>query len=262
MVWIDTHCHLQEEAFSQDLPAVLSRARDAQVSAFFVVGYDLASSRRAVELAEREADVWAVVGIQPNYVQEAGDKDLLEIEKLCQSARVVALGETGLDRYWNYSGLEQQADYFIRHIELSRELGLPFVVHCREAEDEVVAILRRAAAQAPLRGVMHSFAGDEQTASACLELGLYLSFSGMLTFKRHANLRKIAQDVPRDRILVETDAPYLAPNPHRGKRCEPAHIVHTGTCIAQLWNVPPESVAHQTMRNAQALFPRLPLEKL
>jgi TatD DNase family protein len=257
MEWIDTHCHLNEDAFSPDLADVVQRAEQSGVTRMLVVGIDLASSRRAVELAERFPSVFAVVGIQPNYVQSAGANDLSAIEELSRSPRVVAIGETGLDRYWDFAPLDQQISAFEQHIELARQRDLPLVVHCREAEADVLAVLRRAAGTAELAGVMHSFSGDLATATECVALGLHISFAGMLTFKRNDALRSVAAALPAERLLLETDAPYLAPAPYRGKRNEPAYLPFTGACLAEVRKAPTETVAAVTTANARRLF-RLP----
>uniref|UniRef100_A0A7C4QRC9 TatD family deoxyribonuclease n=1 Tax=Schlesneria paludicola TaxID=360056 RepID=A0A7C4QRC9_9PLAN len=257
MEWIDTHCHLNEDAFSPDLADVVQRAEQSGVTRMLVVGIDLASSRRAVELAERFPSVFAVVGIQPNYVQSAGANDLSAIEELSRSPRVVAIGETGLDRYWDFAPLDQQIAAFEQHIELARQRDLPLVVHCREAEADVLTVLRRAAGAAELAGVMHSFSGDLATATECVALGLHISFAGMLTFKRNDALRSVAAALPAERLLLETDAPYLAPAPYRGKRNEPAYLPFTGACLAEVRKAPTETVAAVTTANARRLF-RLP----
>jgi TatD DNase family protein len=257
MQLIDTHAHLDELAFAHDLEATLDRARQAGVVAVLTIGITAETSRRAVQLAEQYPDVYAVVGIQPNYVSQMHPGDWDVIEDLAEHPRVVGIGETGLDRYWDYAPLELQQEWFDRHLELARRIDKPFVVHCREAEADVVAHLRRAAAQGPLRGVMHSFTGTQETARACLELGLYLSFAGMLTYKRNDALRAVAAATPPDRILLETDAPYLAPVPERGKRNEPAHVVLTAARLAEVRGCTLEEIAAQTTRNARELF-RLP----
>jgi TatD DNase family protein len=257
MEWIDTHCHLNEDAFATDVADVVARAVDAGVTRMIVVGIDLASSRRAVELAEQFPSVFAVVGIQPNYVQTAGDSDFAAVEELSQSPRVVGIGETGLDRYWDYAPIDRQVEFFGRHIDLARRRGLPFVVHCRDAETDVLAVLRRAAQAGPLSGVMHSFTGDLATAQECVALGMHISFAGMLTFKRNDALRAVAAALPAERLLVETDSPYLAPAPHRGKRNEPAHVCYTAGCLADVRAVSKEQIAAVTTANARALF-RLP----
>lgn len=259
--WVDTHCHLNEEAFQVDLADVVQRAVDVGVRQMLVVGCTLESSRRAVELAAQYDPVFAVVGIQPNYVQEAGPDDFHEITQLARAPKVVAIGETGLDRYWDFAPIDLQRDSFRRHIELAQQLELPFVVHCREAEADVVAVLQEAANGGLLAGVMHSFSGDLATAEACWKLGLHISFAGMVTFKRNALLREVAQQVPADRILVETDAPYLMPSPLKNdkgpKRNEPAHVRYTANLLAEIRGVSSEEFANLTTANARQLF-RLP----
>ena len=233
------------------------RAEEAGVKAMLTIGITADSSRRAVELAARFPNVYAVVGIQPNYVSAAKPEDWDEIVRLADAPKVVGIGETGLDRYWDYSPIELQAEYFDRHLELARDLKLPFVVHCRNAEDDVVAQLRRAAANGPLSGVMHSFTGSPETAAACCELGLHISFAGMLTFKRNDALRETAATIPAERLLVETDAPYLSPAPHRDKRNEPANVGLTCACLARCRDVTADEMAAATAANARRLF-RLP----
>lgn len=254
MELIDTHCHLDEDAFAVDRDEVLRRAADAGLAAVITIGTTAESSRQAVELAARYPLVHAAVGIQPNYVAQAQPGDWEIIEQLATRPKVVALGETGLDRYWDYAPIDQQRDYFARHIELSKRLDRPFVVHCRDAEADVVAQLREAAADGPLRGVMHSFTGTRETAEACLALGLYISFAGMVTFRKNHELRAAAAAVPRDRLLIETDSPYLAPIPHRGKRNEPAHVKYTAAVLAEVHGLTPDELAALTTRNARELF--------
>lgn len=251
---IDTHAHLDEDAFSVDRDEVVARAVDAGLKAIITIGTTAASSRQAVELAAKYATVYAAVGIQPNYAAEAKPGDWEIIEELARESKVVAIGETGLDRYWDYAPFDLQQDYFARHIELARSRDLPFVVHCRESEDDVVAQLRSASQAGPLRGVMHSFCGSFEVAQACLELGLYISFAGMLTFKKNIPLRETAARIPHDRLLVETDSPYLAPGPHRGKRNEPSYVLHTIDCLAQARGATRDEVAAQTTLNAETLF--------
>lgn len=251
---LDTHCHLDEPAFDGDRDEVLARARAAGVIGMVTIGTTAISSVAAVELAAKHGDVYAAVGIQPNYVAEEKAADWERIVALAAEPRVVAIGETGLDRYWDYTPFEQQAEAFDRHLELSRTTGKPFVVHCREAEADVVAQLRNAAGAGPLRGVMHSFAGDLATAEACLELGLYVSFAGMVTFKRNDALRAVAKAVPLDRILVETDAPYLSPMPHRGKRNEPGYVAHTAAVLAGVHGMRAEEFAEVVTANAMRLL--------
>ena len=251
---IDTHAHLDEQSFETDLPDVLKRAADAQVEAILTIGVTAQSSQAAVLLAKEHPQLHAVVGIQPNYVSQAGPDDFDLIAALATDPHVVAVGETGLDRYWDHSPIELQQDYFHQHIELSRRVDKPFIVHCRDAEANVVELLQEEAQTGPLMGVMHSFCGDLPTAQACLDLGLFISFAGMLTFKNNQKLRDVAKEVPLDRLLVETDSPYLAPTPLRGKRNEPSYVVHTARQLAELHGLTLEEMARVTTNNARRLF--------
>jgi TatD DNase family protein len=254
MPLIDTHAHLFEDRFARDLPAVMERAA-AVVERVICLGLDVTTSRLAVEIAAAYPLVVAAVGIQPNHAAEARPGDWAEIVSLAQSdPRVVAIGETGLDRYWDKTPFDVQRDYFARHIELARDLDKPFVIHCREAEADVVAVLREYRSRGPLRAVMHSFSGDLATARACLEMGLYVSFAGMVTYPTAQNLREVAKEVPLDRLLVETDCPYLAPQPVRGKRNEPAFVAHTAALLAAVKGVSLAEIEEHTTRNAKALF--------
>jgi TatD DNase family protein len=252
---IDTHAHLDDERFQDDLPAVLERAAAAGVRKIVTIATTAPSSAVSVALAERHAQLFATVGIHPNQAAEAGQAHWDDVLKLAVRPRVVAVGETGLDRYWDSTPFALQEDYFARHLELGRRHGLPVVIHCREAAADLVRMLRQQYERhGPVRGVMHSFAADAATAEACLAMGLYLSFSGMVTYKNAQDLRDVAKGISADRILVETDSPYLAPAPVRGKRNEPAHVVHTAVCLAALRGVEFEVFAETTTRNAQTLF--------
>ena len=231
-MFIDTHAHLDDERFKDDLPSVLERASAASLTHVLTIGIDADTSTAAVKLAEAHACLLAVVGVQPNHVAEMKPSDWGRILDLVRHPRVVAVGETGLDRYWDRAPFPLQEEYFGRHLELSRQLGKPVVIHCREAEADVVRMLRAEFSRnGPISGVMHSFTGDSATAKACLAMGLHISFAGMLTFKNNEALRKVAAEVPLDRVLVETDSPYLTPMPFRGKRNEPAYVVHTAACL-------------------------------
>jgi len=252
---IDTHAHLDDQRFVDDLPDVLRRAEVAGVERVLTIGIDAATSRAAVELAGRHPLIRAVVGIQPNSLAETKPGDWDAILKLTENPTVVGIGETGLDRYWDRAPLSLQEEYFIRHLELCRRLARPVVVHCREAEADVVRVLRAEFDRSgPIRGVMHSFTGDAATARACIEMGLHISFAGMVTFKNNQALRDVARAIPLDRLLVETDSPYLAPMPHRGKRNEPAFVKHTAECLAGVLAIPFADLAAPTTRNARVLF--------
>ena len=251
---VDTHCHLDEAAFDPDRSETIARARDAGVAAMLSIGIDVATSEAAVALASEHDDVFAVVGVQPNYVTQVYDDAKDRIRSLATQDKVVAIGETGLDLYWDYAPLEEQQPWFDWHLDLAREVGKPFIVHCRDAEEQVVEQLRRYAGGQSLSGVMHSFCGSRETAAACLEMGLHLSFSGMLTYKRNDELRQIAAEAPADRVLVETDAPYLAPVPKRGKRNEPALVAHTAAVLAECRGLTADEAEALTTANAAALF--------
>jgi TatD DNase family protein len=251
---IDTHCHLDQEEFAADRAEVIVRAVAAGVERMLAVGVGAESSRAAIKLAAEHPSVFAAVGIQPNYCAQAAAGDWDEIVKLADAPKVIAIGETGLDRYWDYTPFDMQQDYFDRHLRLSQEKNLPFIVHTRESDADVVAMLEAADARGPLRGVMHSFTGTVETAARCIELGLYISFAGMVTFKKSADLRAVAATIPADRILVETDSPYLSPEPKRGKRNEPTNVVHTAQVLAEARGVSPDEFAAQTTKNARALF--------
>lgn len=255
MALFDTHAHLDDDRFRDDLPAVLDRAAAAGVSHVVCVATTAADSSRCIDIASRFATILASVGIQPNHVAEVRPEDWATIERLAAAPRVVALGETGLDRHWDFTPFPQQEDYFARHLALSRRTGLPVIIHCREAEADVVRMLQEDFDRhGPVRGVMHSFTGDGPTAAACMAMGLYVSFAGMVTYKTAADLRTVAATIPAERLLVETDCPYLAPVPVRGQRNEPAHVAHTAAFLASVRGVQLDELAAQTMRNALELF--------
>jgi TatD DNase family protein len=255
---IDTHCHLDDEQFAGLHDQVVSRAVQSGVEAILTVGTTAESSSSAVVLAQTFPNVFAAVGIQPNYCGDAKPDDWDRIVQLSRKYKVLALGETGLDRYWDHAPFPTQQDYFDRHLGLSQQLGLPFIVHMRDCEEDILIMLRQARARGPLSGVMHSFTGSEATAEECLELGLYISFAGMVTYKKSEELRRIASQIPEDRILIETDAPYLSPHPHRSqRRNEPAMLVHTARCLAAARGTTEEQFAGQSTANARRLF-RIP----
>ncbi|HUT11833.1 MAG TPA: TatD family hydrolase [Thermoguttaceae bacterium] len=258
MSYIDTHVHLDQEEFDADRDDVVDRFRRAGGEAMLSVGISAASSRATLELAETHPEIFAAVGIQPNCAAEAAPDDWDRIVAMVDHPRVVALGETGLDRHWDFTPLDVQRDYFDRHLRLARRHDLPVVIHCREAEAEVLAMLREAVGRGPLRGVLHAFSGDAAFAAQCLELGLDVSFAGMVTYrnKKFQPLRQVAASIPDDRLLIETDSPYLVPHPLRGKqrRNEPAWVVHTAECLAELRGVTLEELSAQTTANARRLF--------
>jgi len=251
----DTHTHLDQEEFDGIRTEVVTRAQAAGVTRIVAVGTTAAASRKCVEFAQHYACVFAAVGIQPNYVAEAGPNDWAAIEQLVTSPGVVAVGETGLDRHWDYSPFELQQDYFDRHIRLAQRHDLPFVVHMRDCDADILEMLRAAHQRGPLKGIMHSFTGSAETAAECVALGLHISFAGMVTFKKSQALRDCAAAIPAERLLLETDCPYLSPEPVRSKQPnEPAFLRHTAECVARVQGVSLEELARQTTANALELF--------
>lgn len=261
MELIDTHAHIDDDQFDQIRAAVLERCRIAGVSTVIAVGTTLEASRKCVRLAEENEMLFAAVGIQPNYCAEAEENDWQEICQLSKHPSVVAIGETGLDRYWDHTPFDIQRDYFERHIRLASDRDLPFIVHMRDCGDEIVEVLQEQRKCGEWQGVMHSFTGDEKLADRCLGLGMYISFAGMVTFKKSLDLRTVARQVPLDRILIETDSPYLSPHPKRGQRPnEPSLLVHTAKCLATERSNELEEFARTTSANARRLFSKLPSE--
>jgi TatD DNase family protein len=252
---IDTHAHLDDEKFKDDLPAVLERARTAGVLRVVTIATTAASSAACIALAGQHAMLAATVGLQPNNLAQEPADAWDQVLSLVTQPKVVAVGETGLDRYWDYTPFAQQEDFFGRHLDLARKHNLAVVIHCREAEADVVRMLKADYdRRGPVRGVMHSFTGDLVTAQACLDMGLFISFAGMVTYKNAQNLRDVAARIPLERVLVETDSPYLAPVPVRGQRNEPGNVVHTAACVAQILAIGRDAFARQTTLNARNLF--------
>ena len=255
MELIDTHCHINDRRFESDLDDVVRRANEAGVNRMVVIGTSLETSRRCLSIANQYACVAAAVGIQPNCAHEAAAGDWDEIVALLDEERVIALGETGLDLYWDDCPLDIQEDYFDRHLRLSQQRDVPFIVHMRDSGDDVLRMLTEARQRGPLRGVMHSFTGDMELMKACVDLGLYISFAGMVTFKKSDALREIAVAVPEDHLLIETDAPYLTPEPMRKqRRNEPSLVACTAKCLAEARGIPTEELARITTKNANNFF--------
>ena len=249
---IDTHLHLHLAQFDADREQAIARAEQAQIGRLVEVGYDLASSRAALELADSHPAIYAVVGIQPHYAIEAGDGWLAEIRRLAAHPKAVAIGEIGLDYYHDRAPHDAQERLFRAQLALARELDLPVVIHSREAQADTVRILRDAAHGQP--GIMHSFSGDWAYAQACLEVGFYLSFSGPVTFAKAAELHEVVRHTPLDRILTETDSPYLAPHPLRGKRNEPANVRLIAERLAALREIELSELARAVWANAEHIF--------
>jgi TatD DNase family protein len=252
---IDSHAHIQGPEFSGDAGEVIDRASKAGVEKIIVVGGagDLSSNDAAIALAESYAGLYATVGMHPHDAKEVNEETFERLAALAQRPQVVAIGESGLDYYYNHSPRQVQSEIFCRFIHIAQESRLPLVVHVRDAYREATEIIKREG-QGKLRGVIHCFTGDYSAARSLLDLGLYLSFTGILTFKNADPLREVARRLPLDRILLETDSPYLAPVPHRGKRNEPAFVRFVAETLAQVKGLPFEEVAQATSHNTRELF--------
>jgi len=250
---IDTHAHLDDARFDGDRDAMIARAREAGVENLVTIGCDLTTSRAAVELADRYPFVYATVGVHPHEAKQIGDSWYDDLRRLAQHQKVVAYGEIGLDYHYNHSPPKLQRERFREQIVLARDLRLPIVVHTREAQDDTITVLKEENA-ADVGGVFHCFSGDARLAKDALDLGFLLSFSGVITFQNATMLRDIVKTVPMDRILVETDSPYLTPAPHRGKRNEPAYVRLVAEKIAAIQGMTADQVAELTSQNARRVF--------
>lgn len=250
---IDTHCHLDDPRYDADREAMIRRAQDAGIGHFVTIGCDLETSRAAVAMAQQHAFISATVGVHPHEVTHITDGWYDEFRRLAQSGRVVAYGEIGLDYHYDHSPRDVQRARFREQVRLARELRLPIVIHTREAQEDTMTILREERA-GEMGGVFHCFSGDSALAKDALDLGFSLSFSGVITFNNATMLRDIVKTVPLDRILVETDAPYLTPVPHRGARNEPAYVRHVADKISELRDISSEDVENATTQNATRLF--------
>ena len=254
---IDTHVHLDDLRYDSDREAVFQRAEEAGVGAFITIGCDLSTSTSAVKLATERPNVYATVGVHPHEVKRIEPHWYEELRQLAQQAKVVAFGEIGLDYYYDHSPRETQRQQFREQIKLAKSLNLPLVIHTREAQEDTMTILREEQAES-VGGVFHCFSGDPWLAKEALDLGFYLSFSGIITFRNATLLRDVIRTVPDDRILIETDAPYLTPVPYRGKRNESAYVKYVAEQIAELKYADSETrlaqVSELTTNNAKRLF--------
>jgi len=250
----DSHCHLIYKGLGEQQPEVLERARDAGVVAMLNISTRENEWDDVIAVAEREADVWASVGIHPHEADQHPDVDTAKLVERARHPRVVGIGESGLDYYYDHSDRDRQCASFRAHLGASRETQLPIIVHTRDAEADTAEILRDEMGKGAFPGVIHCFTASDAFADIALELGLYISISGIVTFKNARDLQAIAARLPLDRLLIETDAPFLAPVPHRGKTGEPAFVADTCKFLAQLRGEDPEELADATRRNFHKLF--------
>lgn len=251
---VDSHCHLNYAGVVEDQPAVLARARAAGVTAFLNISTRRSEWGDVVGAAEREPDVWASIGIHPHEAEQHADLGEGMLLEAAAHPRVIAIGESGLDYYYDKSDRAVQRDLFRTHIAVSRETGLPLIVHTRDAEDDTVAILAEEMEKGTFPALIHCFTASAEFGRKVLDLGLTISLSGIITFKNARDLQAFAPAIPDDRLLVETDSPFLAPVPHRGKACEPAFVRDTAEFVAGLRGESVEDLAASTTRNFYALF--------
>lgn len=254
---VDSHCHLDFPDFSEELPDVIARAKGAGVSTMLTICTHLSRFERVRAVAERFDSVWCTVGIHPH---EAGSETLLDAGTLLTLAdhpKVVGFGETGLDYFYEHSPRDDQQRAFRLHIEAARQADLPVIIHTRDADDDTLAILRDEMKAGPFRGLIHCFSSSRALAEECVEMGLYISLSGIITFNKAEDLRETVRTLPVDRLLVETDAPYLAPIPKRGKRNEPAFTAYTAARVADLKGLSVEEFAAVSTANFHRLFSKV-----
>jgi TatD DNase family protein len=251
---VDSHCHLDFENFDEDRGEALTRARDAGVATMVTICTRVSRFPDILGIAQSDANIWCSVGIHPHQVAEEQKVTTEQLMELASDPKVVGIGETGLDYFYDTSPRDDQVASFRRHIAAARETGLPLIVHARDADDDMIAILRDEAGQGAYPCVLHCFSSGRALAEAALELGFYISLSGIVTFRNAEDLREIARDVPLDRLLVETDSPFLAPIPMRGKRNEPSFVVHTAAKVAEIKGVEEAELARITTDNFFTLF--------
>ncbi|PWC27375.1 TatD family hydrolase [Teichococcus aestuarii] len=250
---VDSHCHLDH--FSEaEIEDILRRAAEAGVGEMVTIGVRMAQAETVKSIAQRFAQVWGTVGVHPQNVGEGPLPEVAEIVAAADHPKVIGIGESGLDYFYDKAPREVQQEGFRRHIRAARETGLPLVVHARDADADIAAILREERANGPFDFLLHCFSSGRRLAEEAVEMGGYLSFSGILTFPKSQEIRDIARDMPADRLLVETDSPYLAPAPYRGKRNEPSYVPHTARVLAEVRGLSPEAMAESTTANFRRLF--------
>ncbi len=249
---IDSHAHLDKEQFDLDREYIIEHLEKNGIELVINVGADMESSKKSVELAEKYHNIYAAVGVHPHSAKEVSQESLEELRLLSKNEKVLAIGEIGLDYHYDNSPRDIQRKWFREQIKLARELDLPIVVHSREADEDTLEILTEEAQG--LRGVMHCFSSDRKMMEAYLDLGFYISLAGPVTFKKTDELKEVAKLVPLKKLLIETDAPYLAPSPYRGKRNEPMYVKYTAELIAKLRGLTPEDLALQTNLNTREVF--------
>ena len=256
-MFTDSHCHLNYKGLVEDQQGVLARARAAGVEAMLNISTRQSEWDEVIAVAEREGDVWASVGIHPHEADSHPDVQTATLVDKARHARVVGIGESGLDFYYDHSDRDRQRASFRAHLAAARETGLPIIVHTRDAEEDTAAILAEEMGKGAFAGVIHCFTASADFAAKALDLGLYISLSGIVTFKNAKDLQQTARAIPMERLLIETDSPFLAPVPHRGKPCEPAFVADTARFVAGLRDMPVEELAARTSANFRTLFAKV-----
>jgi TatD DNase family protein len=255
---IDSHCHLDFPDFASELDAVVERARAAGITRLVTISTRVRNHGAVLAIAERFPDVYCSVGTHPHNAHEELDLGTADLVARARHPKVVAMGEAGLDYHYDYSPRDAQAQGLRNHIAAARETGLPLVIHSREADEDMARVLEEETGKGPFPAVLHCYTGGRELAQRAIALGLFISFTGIVTFKKSDDLRAIAASLPADKFLIETDAPYLAPGPHRGKRNEPAFVVETAKVLAETCGVSFEELARQTTDNFFRLFRKVP----
>lgn len=255
---VDRHCHIDRHEFAKDLGGVVERAKAAGVEILVDICTRIRRFDEVKAVVERFDNVYGSVGTHPHNAHEELDIPVCEIVRLSRHPKIVSIGEAGLDYFYKHSTPAAQAEGFRNHIAAARETGLPLEIHTRDADADTLAILKAEHARGPFPAILHCFTGGRELAMGAVDLGLYVSFSGVISFKKSESLREIARDIPMERLLVETDAPFLAPEPYRGKLNEPAYIVHTAKALAAVKGVSEEEIARTTTENFFRLFTKVP----
>ncbi len=252
-MFIDSHAHLDDERFDEDRKALIESLKENKIELVINIGYDIGSSRASVDLAKEYENIYAVVGVHPHDAQDVSEDYLEELKELSQEEKVVAIGEIGLDFYYDNSPRDIQRKVFLDQLELARQLDLPVVIHTRDANQETFEILKEAQAKGT-RGVLHCYSGSPEMALEYIKLGYYISLGGPVTFKKARVPKEVAKVVPLDKLLIETDCPYLTPEPFRGRRNEPKYVAYTAEVIAEIKGISIEELVEATSRNTKNVF--------
>ncbi len=252
-MYVDSHAHLNDDLLYPEADAIIQRAKNAGIDKIVCAGYDKSSNNRAIELARKHSMVYAAIGFHPEYAADTTEDDLAWLKANCHQEKVVAIGEIGLDYHWDKTSMEKQKELFARQIGIAEEANLPIVVHMRDATEDALSILKNKKSPG-FPGVMHCFSGSVESAEAFMKTGMFISLAGTVTFKNARQPKEVALSVDLEKLLIETDSPYLAPAPYRGKTNEPAYVVKVAEEIAKIKGLPVETVAAKTSANAERLF--------